>query len=307
MAKATRDAYGEEIQKLIKEDPRIVVMDADLAGSTRALKAKEVAPERFFDFGIAEQNLMDAAAGFAASGMIPFASTFAMFATGRCWEQIRSGIGYPGLNVKIVGSHSGITVGEDGATHQALEDIALMREIPGMSVFVPCDQYETKAAMHEMLKIDGPCYLRLGRAKTEDFYSADTDFNVMKVHVLRSGARVAIFATGIMVQSAMQAAKMLEQDGINATVVDVCTLDPADIQGIASILEDHEEIFTVEEHSIRGGLGSLICEVAAETCPRIVHRLGVSGYGTSGPADVLLHYFLLDGEGVYKQIKQYLG
>lgn len=305
--KATREAYGEEIAKLVQENPRIVVLDADLAGSTKSAMAQKVAPERFFDVGIAEQNLIGVSAGLAASGYIPFASTFAMFATGRCWEQIRNSVAYPQLNVKVIGSHSGITVGEDGCTHQAIEDIAIMRAITGLSVFSPCDQYETKAVIDYVASHDGPCYVRLGRSQVEDFFTADTDFDVTKINVLRQGSqKIAVFATGLMVQSSMKAAEILAEKGIDLTVIDVCAIKPCDEEGITNILKENETIFTVEEHSITGGLGSLVAELASAKCPRFVHRLGMYGYAESASAEVLLHEYRLDGEGVAEQILGYL-
>lgn len=305
--KATREAYGEELAKLVQENKKIVVLDADLAGSTKSAEAGKVAPERFFDMGIAEQNMIGVAAGFAASGYIPFASTFAMFATGRCWEQIRNSVAYPHLNVKIVGSHAGITVGEDGCTHQAIEDIAIMRSIRGLAVFCPCDQYETKAVIDYVAEYDGPCYVRLGRSKVEDFYTADTKFDIGKINVLRQGSqKIAVFATGLMVQSSMAAAKILAEKGIDLTVIDVCAISPCDMEGITKVLKENDTIFTVEEHSTTGGLGSMIAEIASEVCPRFVHRLGMHGYAESASAEVLLHEYGLDGEGVAVQIEGYL-
>lgn len=305
--KATREAYGEEIAKLVQENPRIVVLDADLAGSTKSAMAQKVAPERFFDVGIAEQNLIGVSAGLAASGYIPFASTFAMFATGRCWEQIRNSVAYPQLNVKIIGSHSGITVGEDGCTHQAIEDMAIMRSITGLSVYSPCDQYETKAVIDYIASHEGPCYVRLGRSKVEDFYTEDTKFDITKVNVLRQGTqKIAVFATGLMVQSSMKAAEILADKGVDVTVVDVCAIKPCDEAGIAEILEKNDTIFTVEEHSVTGGLGSVIAEIASEKCPRFVHRLGMYGFGESASAEVLLHEYRLDGTGVAEQILGFL-
>ncbi len=307
MAKATREAYGETLAELIQKNPKIVVLDADLAESTHAAVAGRKAPERFFDMGISEANMIGTAAGLAASGYIPFASSFAMFCTGRVWEQIRNSVAYPHLNVKIVGSHSGITVGEDGVTHQAIEDIAIMRAITGLEVYVPCDQYETRAVIEYVASSTNPCYVRLGRSKVEDVFDADYKFDINKINVLRKGENVAIFCCGLMVQSSLEAAKLLEAEGVHATVVDVCSLKPADTDGITDILKSHEHIFTVEEHSITGGLGSLICEVASEKCPRIIHRIGMYGFGESGNYKELLKEYKLDGEGVYDQIKGYLG
>ena len=306
MGKATREAYGEELAKLVKENPKIVILDADLAGSTKSLEGGKVAPERFFDMGIAEANMIGVAAGFAASGYIPFASSFAMFCTGRVWEQIRNSVAYPGLNVKIVGSHSGISVGEDGVSHQAIEDIAIMRAITGLRVYVPCDQYETKAVIDYVAETDGPCYVRLGRSKVDDVFTPDKKFDITKVNILKSGAKVAVFCCGLMVQSTLKAAELLKKDGIDITVVDVCAIKPADEEGIARVLEDHEYIFTVEEHSVLGGLGSLVCEIAADRCPRKIYRIGMFGFGESADWQTLLNEYMLDGEGVYKQIKGYL-
>lgn len=306
MAKATRVAYGEELVRLVQENPKIVVLDADLAGSTNSIKAKAVAPERFFDMGIAEANMIGVSAGFAASGYIPFASSFAMFCTGRVWEQIRNSVAYPHLNVKIVGSHSGIAVGEDGVTHQAIEDISIMRSITNFEVYVPCDQYETKAVIRYVAASKEPCYVRLGRSAVEDVYSPDEDIDITKIHVLRQGRKIAVFCTGLMVQSTLGAAEILAKEGIDITVVDVCAIKPADEEGIAKVLEDHETIFTVEEHSILGGLGSLVCETAAERCPRKIHRLGLNGFAESGRWDILLKAYMLDSEGVAAQIKAHL-
>ena len=229
MSKATREAYGEEISKLIQENPKIVVLDADLAGSTYSGKAGEVCPERFFDMGIAEANMIGVSAGLAASGYIPFASSFAMFCTGRVWEQIRNSVAYPHLNVKIVGSHSGITVGEDGVTHQAIEDIAIMRDITGLEVYAPCDQWETKAVIDHVASTNNPCYIRLGRSKVEDVFDENKKFDVTKINVIHEGtSKVAVFATGLMVQSSLGALKALNEKGIDPTIIDVCAIKPTD-------------------------------------------------------------------------------
>ena len=308
MAKATRVAYGEELVRLMKENPKIVVLDADLAGSTNAARAKEVDPDRFFDMGIAEADMIGVSAGLAASGYIPFASSFAMFATGRCWEQIRNSVSYPGLNVKVVGTHSGISVGEDGVTHQAIEDIAIMRNITGLAVYVPCDQWETKAVIRQVMEENGPCYIRLGRAAVEDVYTEETEFDVRKIRVIREGtSKIAVFCTGLMVQMTLKAAEILAERGIDVTVIDVCAIKPRDSEGIKNILETHDTIFTVEEHSIAGGLGSMICETSCSTIPRIIHRLGMFGFAESGEWQTLLHEYKLDGEGIAEQIEGYLG
>lgn len=303
MSKATREAYGEEISKLIQENPKIVVLDADLAGSTYSGKAGEVCPERFFDMGIAEANMIGVSAGLAASGYIPFASSFAMFCTGRVWEQIRNSVAYPHLNVKIVGSHSGITVGEDGVTHQAIEDIAIMRDITGLEVYAPCDQWETKAVIDHVASTNNPCYIRLGRSKVEDVFDENKKFDVTKINAIHEGtSKVAVFATGLMVQSSLGALKALNEKGIDPTIIDVCAIKPTDEEGIAKILESNDEIFTVEEHSVTGGLGSMICEVAADRCPKIIHRIGMRGFAESADWKTLLKEYKLDAEGVAEQI-----
>lgn len=302
MAKATREAYGEELSELVVKNDKIVVLDADLAGSTKSAMAQKVCPERFFDMGIAEADMIGTSAGLAASGYIPFASTFAMFATGRAWDQIRNSVGYPHLNVKIVGSHSGIAVGEDGGSHQAIEDIAIMRVINGMSLFVPCDANETKAVVDYVAEMKGPAYLRLGRSAVEDVYQ-DKNIDVTKAHVLKEGKDTVLFACGLEVQESLKAADLLKAEGIDAAVVDVCAIKPCDEEGIVELLKKYDQIFTVEEHSVTGGMGSMICEVAAEKCPRVIHRIGMKSFGESGAAKVLLHAYKLDGEGIAEQVK----
>lgn len=307
MAKATREAYGEKIAQLIQENPKIVVLDADLAGSTYSAKAQAVCPERFFDMGIAEANMIGVSAGLAASGYIPFASSFAMFCTGRVWEQVRNSVAYPHLNVKIVGSHSGITVGEDGVTHQAIEDIAIMRDITGLEVYAPCDQWETKAVIEHVSKTDMPCYVRLGRSKVEDVFDENKVFDVTKINVIHEGtSKIAVFCTGLMVQSSLEALPKLQEIGFDPTIVDVCAIKPCDEDGIAKILEENDQIFTVEEHSVTGGLGSMICEVAADRCPRRIHRIGMRGFAQSADWATLLREYKLDGQGVFEQISTIL-
>ena len=303
MGKATRQAYGEKLAELVAENPKIVVLDADLAGSTKSGLSKKVAPERFFDFGIAEANMIGHAAGFAASGFIPFASSFAMFATGRPWEQIRNSVAYPILNVKICGSHAGITVGEDGVSHQACEDIAIMRAIPGMKIYVPSDENETRAVLDQVISEYGPTYIRTGRASVENVYETD-QIDVTKVHTLRKGDKAAVFACGVCVKSALEAADRLKEEGIALTVVDVCAIKPCDEAGIIEILKAHDLIFTAEEHNIVGGLGGMICELAAEKCPRRIIRIGLRDiFAESGSAAELMRKYELDGDGLYKQIK----
>ena len=294
MAKqATRAAYGEAIAELVQENKNVVVLDADLAGSTKSGEAKKVCPERHFDMGIAEGNMMAVAAGLAASGKIAYASTFAVFATGRAYDQVRNSICYPNLNVKICATHAGITVGEDGASHQALEDIALMRAIPNMHVFQPCDGPEAKAIVKAVAKIDGPCYVRLGRLAVESVNEPETyTYEYGKGIVMQKGEKVAIVATGMMVQEALEAAKELDFD---PTVVNINTIKPIDADLIKELAKTHDAIVTVEEHNVIGGLGGAVAEVlASETdrCPQ--YMMGVQDtFGQSGtPAELLDHYGL---------------
>jgi transketolase len=294
MAKqATRAAYGEAIAELVQENKNVVVLDADLAGSTKSGEAKKVCPERHFDMGIAEGNMMAVAAGMAASGKIPFASTFAVFATGRAYDQVRNSICYPNLNVKICATHAGITVGEDGASHQALEDIALMRAIPNMHVFQPCDGPEAKAIVKAVANIDGPCYVRLGRLAVESVNDPETyTYEYGKGIVMQKGEKVAIVATGMMVQEALEAAKELDFD---PTVVNINTIKPIDADLIKELAKTHDAIVTVEEHNVIGGLGGAVAEVLApekDRCPQ--YMLGVQDtFGQSGtPAELLDHYGL---------------
>ncbi|MDY4739669.1 transketolase family protein [Absicoccus porci] len=294
MAKqATRAAYGEAIAELVQENKNVVVLDADLAGSTKSGEAKKVCPERHFDMGIAEGNMMAVAAGLAASGKIAYASTFAVFATGRAYDQVRNSICYPNLNVKICATHAGITVGEDGASHQALEDIALMRAIPNMHVFQPCDGPEAKAIVKAVANIDGPCYVRLGRLAVESVNDPETyTYEYGKGIVMQKGEKVAIVATGMMVQEALEAAKELDFD---PTVVNINTIKPIDADLIKELAKTHDAIVTVEEHNVIGGLGGAVAEVlASETdrCPQ--YMMGVQDtFGQSGtPAELLDHYGL---------------
>ncbi len=290
MAQETRNAYGEKLAQLIQENENIVVLDADLTKSTKTAEAKKVCPERHFNAGIAECNMMGMAAGLAASGKTVFASSFAIFATGRAFEIIRNSICYPKLNVKVCATHAGLSVGEDGASHQSIEDVALMRVLPNMRVFVPCDQYETKAVIEHVSKIAGPCYVRLGRGKVEDVYNEDTVFDFNKVDVLRKGKKIVLFAMGLMVQEALKAAEELD-----ATVVNVSTIKPLDEENILELLRTHEKAYALEEHSIIGGLYSAIAEAKAKTdITTPLYPIGVNDtFGESGKAkDVLKKYGL---------------
>ena len=291
MAQETRNAYGEKLAELVTKNPNIVVLDADLTKSTKTVEAKKVCPERHFNAGIAEANMMGMAAGLAASGKTVFASSFAIFATGRAFEIIRNSICYPKLNVKVCATHAGLSVGEDGASHQSIEDISLMRSIPNMQVFVPCDQFEAKAMIEHVANVNGPCYVRLGRGKVEDVYNENTTFDFTKVDVLRKGnGDVVLFACGLMVQEALAAAEKLD-----ATVVNVSSLKPIDEKGILDLLKANKRAYTCEEHSIIGGLFSAIAELKAKTdITTPITPIGVNDtFGESGKAkDVLTKYGL---------------
>lgn len=300
--KATREAYGEALAQLVKQNPDIVVLDADLAGSTKTSEAKKVCPQRHFDMGIAESNMMGVAAGLAASGKIPFASSFAMFAAGRAFEQIRNSIGYPHLNVKICATHAGLSVGEDGASHQCNEDLALMRVIPGMTVIQPCDEEETKQAIRAVANIDGPCYIRLGRGKVENVYDASYTFEIGKGNVLRKGKKVALVASGMMVQEALQAAAMLEEA---PTVVNISTIKPLDTALIKELAKTHDTIITCEEHSVIGGLGSAVSDVVASSADAcVVKHIGVQDtFGESGDAQALFEKYGINAKAIVKAVQ----
>ena len=301
---ATRQSYGEALAKIGKENKNIVVLDADLSGSTKtSIFAKEF-PDRFINVGIAEQNLMGISAGLAAYGKIPFASTFAVFAAGRAYDQIRSSICYPNLNVKICATHAGITAGEDGATHQMLEDISLMRTMPNMQVFSPSDDIQTKWLIEEISKIQGPVYVRLARMATPVIYDENQKFEIGKMVQLGEGTGASIFATGIMVSEALKAQEKLAQEGIYVRVIDVHTIKPIDREMIIKCAKETDKLITVEDHSIIGGLGSSICEVLAEEYPKKVTRIGMKDrFGKSGKADQLLKYFKMDSEAIIEAIK----
>lgn len=289
MGKATRDAYGEALKELGAQYPEIVVLDADLSASTKTKDFADVYPDRFFDCGIAEGNMMSVAAGLASCGKIPFASTFAVFGAGRAYEQIRNSICYPKLNVKIALTHAGLTVGEDGATHQMLEDIALMRVLPNMTVIIPADAAETKAAVKWAASYHGPVFIRMGRAKCDDITDPEQPFIPGKAAMLRKGYDLTIIACGIMTGKAMQAADILTGAGISARVINMSSIKPIDESAIIKAAEDTGAILTAEEHSVKGGLGSAVAEVVVKNCPVPMAMVGVEDqFGESGTADDLL-------------------
>ena len=304
---ATRASYGEALVELGKEHDDVVVLDADLAAATKTGTFKKAFPDRFFDCGIAESNLMGVAAGIATTGMVPFASTFAMFAAGRAFEQVRNSIGYPHLNVKIGATHAGISVGEDGATHQCNEDIALMRTIPGMTIICPADDVEAKAAVKAAYEMDGPVYLRFGRLAVPVINDTpDYKFEIGKGVTLREGKDVTIVATGLCVNSALEAAELLAKDGIEAKVINIHTIKPLDEELIVTAAKETVKVVTVEEHSVIGGLGGAVCEVLGEKAPVPVKRIGVNDvFGESGPAVKLIEKYGLDGNGVYSSVKAF--
>ena len=302
---ATRDSYGNALVELGKKNPDVVVLDADLAGATKTGTFKKAFPDRHIDCGIAEANMTGIAAGLSTCGKIPFVSSFAMFAAGRNFEQVRNSIGYPHLNVKIGATHAGITVGEDGASHQCLEDVALMRTIPGMTVIVPSDDIEAKAAVMAAAETEGPFYMRFGRAAVPVINdNPDYKFEVGKAVVLKDGTDIVIFANGVCVAEALGASEKLAADGISAAVVNVHTVKPIDKDTILEFAKKTNRVFTVEEHSVIGGLGSAVCDVLAEEYPVKVTKIGVyDRFGKSGPAGALMKEFQLDAEGIYNQIK----
>ena len=302
---ATRESYGNALAKFGAEYPDLVVLDADLANATKTQTFKNAFPDRFFDCGIAEANMTGIAAGLATCGKIPFISSFAMFAAGRNFEQVRNSIGYPQLNVKIGATHAGITVGEDGATHQCLEDIALMRTIPGMTVIVPADDTEVFAAVKAAIEHKGPVYLRFSRAASPVFYDpADLKFEIGKGITLKDGSDLTIIAAGVEVNYAMEAAKMLESDGVKARVIDMHTIKPLDEELVIKAAKETGKIFTVEEATVIGGLGSAVAEAVSDRNPVPVHRIGVNDvFGESGPWAELMKKYKLDAEGIYEQIK----
>ncbi len=307
--KATRESYGEALSALADKYENLVVLDADLAAATKTGIFKKACPERFFDCGIAEANMMGVAAGLAAAGMVPFASTFAMFAAGRAFEIVRNSIGYPGLNVKIGATHAGISVGEDGATHQCNEDIALMRTIPGMTVIVPSDDVEAKAAVEAAILHNGPVYMRFGRLAAPILNDPETyKFELGKGITVRDGKDITIVATGLMVGEAVEAADKLAAEGIDARVLNIHTIKPLDEELILKAAKETGRIVTVEEHSIIGGLGSAVADCVTENYPVPVTKIGVNDeFGHSGPAVDLLKEFGLCADNIVATVKKVLG
>lgn len=307
MAKiATREAYGKALAKLVEKDDHVFVLDADLSGSTKTAMAKKVAPLQHFNMGIAEGNMMSTAAGMAAQGNVVFASSFAMFATGRAYEQIRNSIAYPKLNVKVCASHAGITVGEDGASHQSIEDISLMRGIPNMIVVCPADAYETEAAIEAVYKYVGPCYVRLGRSGVSLIYEeGNVPFEIGKGNILHKGKKVAIIACGIMVNEALQAYELLKEEGIEVTIVDMHTIKPIDAELIIELSKEHDVIITAEEHSVIGGLGSAVSEVLSQYAPTKQVMIGIKdSFGESGTPDALMEKYHLLAKDIVKAVKE---
>lgn len=303
--KATRQSYGEALVELGKNNDKVVVLDADLAGATKTNMFSKEFPDRFFDMGIAEQDMIATAAGFATCGKIPFASTFAVFATGRVYDQMRNSICYPNLNVKIGATHAGITVGEDGATHQMLEDINLMRGLPNMTVISPADDVEAKWAVNEAAKINGPVYIRFGRASTPAIYDENTKFEFGKAIMHGDGEDATVFATGIMVAEALKAQEALREEGINIRVVDIHTIKPIDDEMIVKCAKETKKLISIEEHSVIGGLGTAISEVLTEKCPAKLVRMGMKDcFGKSGSAGELLKYYGLTEKEIIEEVKK---
>ena len=301
---ATRASYGETIAMLGEVNNDVVVLDADLSEATKTNIFAKKFPDRFFDMGISEQDMMSTAAGLAAAGQIPFASTFAMFAAGRAYDQIRNSICYPNQNVKICATHAGVTVGEDGATHQMLEDLGMMRALPNMTVICTSDDTETKWAVKEIAKIEGPVYLRLCRLATPVIYEDGKTFEIGKGVQIGDGIDATVFATGVVVAEAIKAKEELAKDGINIRVIDIHTIKPIDKELIIKCAKETKKIITVEDHSITGGLGSAVCEVLSENYPTKVYRMGVRDvFGKSGKAEELLAYFGLTARHIVEKVK----
>ena len=305
---ATREGYGTALVELGREHDNIVVLDADLAGATKTGTFKKVFPDRHLNFGIAEGNMMSAAAGLAATGMVPFASSFAMFATGRAFEQIRNSIAYPHLNVKICASHGGISVGEDGASHQCCEDYALMRSLPGMVVMSPADNVEAIAMVKAAYDYVGPVYIRTGRSAVPVFHAEDFKFEIGKGEVVREGGDIAIIANGLMVYEAMKAGEALAEQGINAMIVNMATIKPLDEALVLAAARKCGKVITCEEHSVIGCLGEAVCALLSEKLPTPVKRIGMNDeFGRSGPAAELLQHYGLCAQNIVKVTKEFLG
>ncbi len=305
---ATRQSYGNALAEYGAEYENLVVLDADLAGATQTGIFKKAFPERHIDCGIAECNMAGIAAGLATTGKIPFMSSFAMFAAGRAFEQVRNSIGYPHLNVKIGATHAGISVGEDGASHQCCEDVALMRTIPGMTVIVPSDDVEAKAAVKAAIEMEGPCYLRFGRLAVPVINDNDDySFEIGKGIVLREGKEVALIASGLEVAETLSAAEKLAKDGIDAKVVNIHTIKPLDEELVIASAKETGKVVTIEEHSVIGGLGSAVCDVLSEKLPTKVLKIGVNDtFGESGPAKELIKKYGLDADSIYEKVKAFL-
>ncbi len=304
---ATRESYGNALKELGQTAKDLVVLDADLAGATKTSTFKKEFPERHFDVGIAEANMIDVAAGLSTMGLVPFAASFAMFTAGRAWEQIRNTIGYPHLNVKIGATHGGISVGEDGASHQCCEDFALMRAIPGMTVMCPADDVEARKMVKAAYEMTGPVYMRFGRAATPVFHNENYEFQIGKGELIEDGKDIAVIATGIMVAAAMEAAEILKAEGVSVRVINMATIKPLDEDMVLAAAKDCGRIVTAEEHSIIGGLGEAVCAAVSEKYPVPVRRVGVMDcYGHSGPAGDLLKEFGLSGEHIAEVCKEML-
>lgn len=303
--KATRQSYGEALLELGKSNKNVVVLDADLAGATKSGIFQKEFPNRFFDMGIAEQNMMATAAGMATCGKIPFASTFAVFATGRAYDQIRNSICYPNLNVKICGSHAGVTVGEDGATHQMLEDINIMKCLPNMNVICPSDDVQTKWAVKEMAEINGPCYIRTCRLASNIIYEENQEFELGKAVQFGDGTDATVFATGICVSEALKAMDILKEKNINIRVIDMFSLKPIDRDIIIKSAKETKNLISVEDHSVIGGLGSIIADVLSEEYPSKLVKMGVEDrFGESGKATVLMEKFEIDSTAIVKKVEE---
>ena len=305
---ATRDSYGNALKELGAEFDNLVVLDADLAGATKTAVFKKAFPERHFDCGIAEANMICMATGMSTAGLVPFASSFAMFAAGRAFEQVRNSIGYPHLNVKIGATHGGISVGEDGASHQCCEDFALMRSIPGMTVICPADDIEAKAAVRAAYEMNGPVYLRFGRLAVPVFHAEDYKFQIGKGEVVKDGTDVAIIANGLLTYEAIEAGEKLAELGINAMVINMATIKPLDEELVLAAAKKCGKVITCEEHSIIGGLGEAVCAVLSEKCPTPVRRIGVNDeFGHSGPAKDLLKQFGLCSDHIVEVAQEFCG